>query len=115
MSSTGAIGPAPARESYLAPEKILAAARESGAAAVHPGGIRTELGRYMDPAQFQVLLDRINKQLADAGKGPFEFKNIPQGAPPGDTGVCSCISGYHLFSTHRKEVVNDAVRSGGAA
>ena len=31
------IGPAPARESYLAPEKILAAAKESGAEAIHPG------------------------------------------------------------------------------
>jgi len=31
------IGPAPARESYLDGAKILAAARETGAAAVHPG------------------------------------------------------------------------------
>jgi propionyl-CoA carboxylase alpha chain/3-methylcrotonyl-CoA carboxylase alpha subunit len=32
-----AIGPAAARESYLVPEKILAAAAESGAEAIHPG------------------------------------------------------------------------------
>src|SRR3954463_9481166 len=31
------IGPAPARESYLVPEKIIAAARETGAEAIHPG------------------------------------------------------------------------------
>ncbi len=31
------IGPAPARESYLVPEKIIDAARRSGAQAVHPG------------------------------------------------------------------------------
>jgi acetyl/propionyl-CoA carboxylase alpha subunit len=31
------IGPAASRESYLVPEKILAAARESGASAIHPG------------------------------------------------------------------------------
>ncbi|MDB5449999.1 MAG: bccA, partial [Phenylobacterium sp.] len=31
------IGPAPARESYLVPEKIIAAARASGAEAIHPG------------------------------------------------------------------------------
>jgi 3-methylcrotonyl-CoA carboxylase alpha subunit len=31
------IGPAPARESYLDPERILAAARASGAEAIHPG------------------------------------------------------------------------------
>ncbi|MDQ1158716.1 3-methylcrotonyl-CoA carboxylase alpha subunit [Sphingomonas sp. SORGH_AS 950] len=32
-----AIGPAPARESYLDADRILAAARESGAEAIHPG------------------------------------------------------------------------------
>ena len=32
-----AIGPAPARESYLVGERIIAAARESGAQAIHPG------------------------------------------------------------------------------
>lgn len=32
-----AIGPAPARESYLLPERILEAARASGAQAIHPG------------------------------------------------------------------------------
>ena len=31
------IGPAPARESYLVPEKIIAAAKETGAEAIHPG------------------------------------------------------------------------------
>ncbi len=31
------LGPAPARESYLDPEKILAAARATGADAIHPG------------------------------------------------------------------------------
>src|SRR5262245_54470749 len=31
------IGPAPVRESYLVAEAILAAARETGAEAVHPG------------------------------------------------------------------------------
>jgi 3-methylcrotonyl-CoA carboxylase alpha subunit len=31
------IGPAPARESYLSSERILSAARHSGAAAIHPG------------------------------------------------------------------------------
>lgn len=50
------------------------------AAAVHPGGIKTELGRHMGPDQLQGMVDAINKQLASEGKGPFEFKTIPQGA-----------------------------------
>src|SRR5688500_11682342 len=32
-----AIGPSPARDSYLVVERILAAAKDSGADAVHPG------------------------------------------------------------------------------
>jgi NAD(P)-dependent dehydrogenase (short-subunit alcohol dehydrogenase family) len=50
------------------------------AAAVHPGGIRTELGRYMDSSQMQQLIDRIDQQQAAEGKGPFQWKTIPQGA-----------------------------------
>src|SRR5260370_13920736 len=40
--------------------------RDSGlrAAAVHPGGIKTELSRHMDPAHMQAMVDQISKQLA---------------------------------------------------
>src|SRR5271156_5522180 len=50
------------------------------AAAVHPGGIHTELGRYMDPGRIPALLAQINEQLAAEGKPPFKWKTIPQGA-----------------------------------
>ena len=50
------------------------------AAAVHPGGIKTELTRHMDAAQFEALVANLNKQLAAEGHAPFEFKTIPQGA-----------------------------------
>jgi NAD(P)-dependent dehydrogenase (short-subunit alcohol dehydrogenase family) len=50
------------------------------AAAVHPGGIQTELARHMDPSHMQAMIDQISKQLAAEGKGPFQFKTIPQGA-----------------------------------
>jgi NAD(P)-dependent dehydrogenase (short-subunit alcohol dehydrogenase family) len=50
------------------------------AAAVHPGGIQTELGRYQDPGRIEKMIDRINEQRAAQGKGPFQWKSIPQGA-----------------------------------
>ncbi len=50
------------------------------AAAVHPGVIQTELGRYMDPRLLQNLIQQIDKQLTAGGKGPFQWKTIPQGA-----------------------------------
>jgi 3-methylcrotonyl-CoA carboxylase alpha subunit len=43
------IGPAPARESYLVPGKILAAATQSGAAGIHPGyGFLSENAGFAD-------------------------------------------------------------------
>jgi NAD(P)-dependent dehydrogenase (short-subunit alcohol dehydrogenase family) len=50
------------------------------ATAVHPGGIKTELGRYMDPGRMEKVVNEINQQLAAQGKGPFQWKSIPQGA-----------------------------------
>ena len=50
------------------------------AAAVHPGGIRTELGRYMDQSLFQEMLNQTNQQRAAAGEEPYQLKTIPQGA-----------------------------------
>ena len=50
------------------------------AAAVHPGGIKTELGRYVEPGRLEKVIDEINQQLAAQGDGPFQWKSIPQGA-----------------------------------
>jgi NAD(P)-dependent dehydrogenase (short-subunit alcohol dehydrogenase family) len=50
------------------------------AAAVHPGGIKTELGRYVEPGRMEKIVNEINQQLAAQGKGPFQLKSIPQGA-----------------------------------
>ena len=50
------------------------------AAAVHPGGIRTELGRYAEPGRIERVIEEINRQLAGQGQGPFQWKSIPQGA-----------------------------------
>jgi NAD(P)-dependent dehydrogenase (short-subunit alcohol dehydrogenase family) len=50
------------------------------AAAVHPGGIQTELGRHIGLDQLAKMVEQINQQLASEGKGPFQWKTIPQGA-----------------------------------
>ncbi|KJC47167.1 shikimate dehydrogenase [Bradyrhizobium sp. LTSP885] len=55
-------------------------ARGVRATAVHPGGIRTELGRHMAPDELDNLVAQINAQLAAEGRPPFRWKTIPQGA-----------------------------------
>jgi NAD(P)-dependent dehydrogenase (short-subunit alcohol dehydrogenase family) len=83
------------------------------AAAVHPGAIRTELARYMDPSRLQALIDDINKQLATEGKPPFEFKTIPQGAATsiwaGVVAPADEIGGRYCENCHVGNVVPDDV------
>ena len=89
--------------------------RERGirAAAVHPGGIQTELGRHMDSSHLQAMVDQMNKQLAAEGKGPFEWKTIPQGAA---TSVWAAvlatadeIGGCYCENCHVGQIVPDDV------
>ncbi len=49
------------------------------AAAVHPGGIVTELGRHLNDQMRQAMLDNLAK-AQPAGAPAFEWKTIPQGA-----------------------------------
>jgi NAD(P)-dependent dehydrogenase (short-subunit alcohol dehydrogenase family) len=89
--------------------------REHGvrAAAVHPGAIHTELGRYVDQSQIQKMIDQMNQQLAAEGKPPFQFKTIPQGAA---TSVWAAvvasvdeIGGRYCENCHVGEIVPDRV------
>ncbi|WGM30801.1 acetyl/propionyl/methylcrotonyl-CoA carboxylase subunit alpha [Brevundimonas sp. NIBR11] len=77
------IGPAPARESYLAAEKVLAAAKASGAEAIHPGyGFLSENAEFAEevvaagiiwigapPASIRAmgLKDAAKKLMVEAG------------------------------------------------
>jgi NAD(P)-dependent dehydrogenase (short-subunit alcohol dehydrogenase family) len=89
--------------------------RERGvrAAAVHPGGIQTELGRHMDPSHLQAMIDQMNKQLAAEGKGPFEWKTIPQGAATsvwaGVVVPAAEIGGRYCENCHVGHIVPDDV------
>lgn len=55
-------------------------ARGVRAAAVHPGGINTELTRHVGVDRLKTMVERINADLTAAGKPPFRLKTIPQGA-----------------------------------
>jgi NAD(P)-dependent dehydrogenase (short-subunit alcohol dehydrogenase family) len=55
-------------------------ARGVRATAIHPGGIKTELGRHMEPDELEKLIAQINAQQAADGQPPFQWKTIPQGA-----------------------------------
>ena len=89
--------------------------RERGmrAAAVHPGGIQTELGRHIGPGGIQARIEQINKQLAAEGKPPFKLKTVPQGAatsvwaavvaPAGE------IGGRYCENCHVSPIVPDDV------
>lgn len=86
-------------------------ARGVRAAAVHPGGIRTELARHMGEAQLLGMLEHINQQLAEEGQPPFEFKSVPQGAA---TSVWTAVvakadevGGRYCENCHASEIVAD--------
>jgi NAD(P)-dependent dehydrogenase (short-subunit alcohol dehydrogenase family) len=87
--------------------------RERGirSAAVHPGGIQTELARHMDPTALPAMLDQINQQLAAEGKAPFEFKTVPQGAATSVwaafVGAADEIGGQYCENSHVGEIVSD--------
>ena len=83
------------------------------AAAVHPGGIRTELGRHLDQSSFQEMVDQINERNAAEGKPPFQAKTIPQGAA---TSVWAAvvahadeIGGRYCENCHVAQIVPDDV------
>jgi NAD(P)-dependent dehydrogenase (short-subunit alcohol dehydrogenase family) len=83
------------------------------AAAVHPGGIQTELGRHMGHEELEAMVDQINKQEAAQGKGPFQWKTIPQGAATsvwaGVVAPADEIGGRYCENCHVGNIVADNV------
>ncbi len=80
------------------------------ATAVHPGVIRTELGRHMDPAAVEGMLDRINGERQAAGLPPLAWKSIPQGAATsiwaGVVATADQVGGRYCEDCHVAEVVD---------
>jgi len=83
------------------------------ATAVHPGAIQTELARYASPSQIQNLVDQINKQLEAEGKGPFQWKTIPQGAATsvwaGVVAPADEVGGRYCANCHVGDIVAEKV------
>jgi NAD(P)-dependent dehydrogenase (short-subunit alcohol dehydrogenase family) len=83
------------------------------ATAVHPGGIKTELGRhiYPDDASLQRRIDEVNEQNKAAGKPPFVMKSVPQGAATsvwaGVVADANDIGGKYCEDCHVAELVTD--------
>lgn len=81
------------------------------AAAVHPGGIHTELGRHVDPSRLEKIIEQINQQLAAEGKAPFQLKTIPQGAATsvwaGVVASADKIGGRYCENCHVGKTVPD--------
>jgi NAD(P)-dependent dehydrogenase (short-subunit alcohol dehydrogenase family) len=89
--------------------------RERGvrAAAVHPGGIQTELGRHLESGRIEKMVEQINQQLAAQDKGRFQWKSVPQGAA---TSVWAAvvapadeIGGRYCENCHLGHIVSDDV------
>ena len=85
------------------------------AAAVHPGGINTELGRHMDEGELQALIDNINASMPEGQT--FEWKTIPQGAATsvwaGFVAGADEVGGRYCEDCHVAELsVGEGIREG---
>ena len=92
--------------------------RERGvrAAAVHPGGIQTELARHLEPGVIEGILEQIKQQAAAEGKADFQWKTIPQGAA---TSVWAAVvapadevGGRYCENCHVSNIVTDDLSLG---
>jgi NAD(P)-dependent dehydrogenase (short-subunit alcohol dehydrogenase family) len=91
-------------------------ARGVRAAAVHPGTIRTELGRHMGPGVLEKLIADINASQPK-GAPPFSWKSIPQGAATSVWAACvadaDAIGARYCEDSHVAEVASvPGLRSG---
>jgi NAD(P)-dependent dehydrogenase (short-subunit alcohol dehydrogenase family) len=87
------------------------------AAAVHPGGIVTELGRHMTPELRTAMIKSIEEANKASGAAPFRFKSIPQGAATsvwtGFVAAPDAIGGKYCEDCHVAELQeNPNARSG---
>jgi len=88
------------------------------ATAVHPGGIQTELGRYMTPEVIAAMMKSIEEANAKSGgANEFSWKTIPQGAATtiwaGVVAPAEEVAGKFCEDCHVAALVDDASFRGG--
>jgi NAD(P)-dependent dehydrogenase (short-subunit alcohol dehydrogenase family) len=89
------------------------------ATAVHPGGIQTELGRYMTPEVTQAMIRSIEEANKAAGVSAtaFSWKTIPQGAATsvwaGFVAPADAVGGAYCEDCHVAELNNNPASRGG--
>jgi len=92
-------------------------ARGVRAAAVHPGGIQTELGRHMTPQLIEQMTQSINTAGRPAGAPVFSWKTIPQGAATSVWAACVAaadeVGGQYCEDCHVAELQADPSVRGG--
>jgi len=91
-------------------------ARGVRAAAVHPGVIQTELGRYMTPQVIERLMAGISADQRPGAAG-FSWKTIPQGAATSvwaaTVAPAEAVGAHFCEDCHVAEVVDDPNVRGG--
>jgi geranyl-CoA carboxylase alpha subunit len=102
------IGPAPAKESYLVIEKIIAAAKQSGAGAIHPGyGFLSEREAFSQAVQDAGLVfigpDPFSIE-AMGNKSASKIRMIAAGVP--------CVPGYQGDDQDDATLVAEAKKAG---
>ncbi|TAJ53619.1 MAG: ATP-grasp domain-containing protein [Nevskiaceae bacterium] len=102
------IGPSPAKDSYLVIEKIIAAAKTSGAQAIHPGyGFLSEREAFAQAVQDAGLIfigpDPASIE-AMGNKSASKIRMIAAGVP--------CVPGYQGDDQHDDTLVDEAKKAG---
>ena len=87
------------------------------ATAVHPGGIQTELGRYMTPELRDQMIKSIEEGNKAANLPPFKWKTIPQGAATtvwsGFVASADDVGGKYCEDCHVAEIIDNPAARGG--
>ena len=102
------IGPAPAKESYLAIEQLIAAAKKSGAQAVHPGygflSERADFARAVQSAGLVFIGPDPESIEAMGNKSAAKIRMIAAGVP--------CVPGYQGDDQSDATLATEAKRVG---